>query len=386
MKRVLFPAILALSAAAFACMWDSDTLAMEARMHMNAVDAITGRFPRNPPLYYEMRLARVERELTDRPDALELYDDAAVACDRLNRGPEAIDWMARKRQALERLKKQGRPETEHWYRYFANLGTFEIHQWFREGASESEIGKAVQARDHIARAVAINPDAHFGRERVQLRTIEWVIGGRSKTLAEHFEGEEDGFERAAKEAEGLAGLVVLGNAWESPDVFLALMNRLSWNREGSMAELARRRALELLAQGKKSLAPKPTHELVRQGQNGQGYMMPMEDEVPTIEQNFIRLRQAADEYHAARTEFMLTRLRQGRHPDTDPAFWQGYVEPARPTIAERPWLLRGYNGIATIIGAVLLLVVGLLGFAVFAIIRSAVRARRLRRGVPPGTL
>ena len=78
-------AVLALSAAvcgASACMWDSDTLAMEAKGLPDAVRVISGRFERNPPLYYEMRLNRVTKELRTRPNDLDLYDDAGVSAAR----------------------------------------------------------------------------------------------------------------------------------------------------------------------------------------------------------------------------------------------------------------------------------------------------------------
>ena len=40
---------------------------------------------------------------------------------------------------------------------------------------------------------------------------------------------------------------------------------------------------------------------------------------------FVRLRRDADAWHAARTAFMLRLLREGRHPDTDRDFWNGYT-------------------------------------------------------------
>jgi hypothetical protein len=74
---------------AVACLWDRDTLKEEAAGKLDTVKAITGWFDRYPPRYYEMRLQRVTKELAEKPDALELYDDAGVACDRLGRSA----WM-----------------------------------------------------------------------------------------------------------------------------------------------------------------------------------------------------------------------------------------------------------------------------------------------------
>ena len=135
------------------------------------MEVITGRFERNPPLFYEMRLARVSNKIKAQPTKLELYDDAGVACDRLHKGDEAIAWMKQKRAHLKPFPQ----DKEHWYRYHANLGTFQAHRWLRSGADRKKIGEMKAARDNIKRAIQINPDAHFGREKYQLMAMEWII-------------------------------------------------------------------------------------------------------------------------------------------------------------------------------------------------------------------
>lgn len=103
------------------CLWDRDTLATEANAHPDLVRVITGRFERNPPRFYEMRLERVVREIADSPKDLGLYDDATVACDRLHRGDEAESWLVKKKVVLDALPES--PEKgDHLYRYHANLG------------------------------------------------------------------------------------------------------------------------------------------------------------------------------------------------------------------------------------------------------------------------
>src|SRR3954463_10065567 len=98
MKRTLtaLALLLGLPLAVAACLWDRDTPADEAKGMPEVVAVLTGRFARNPPLFYEMRLGRVTAQLRDHPDDLNAYDDladydnAGVACDRLGRGDEAI--------------------------------------------------------------------------------------------------------------------------------------------------------------------------------------------------------------------------------------------------------------------------------------------------------
>ena len=64
---------------------------------------------------------------------------------------------------------------EHRYRYHANLGTFLVHRWVRQGGDRSSIEESSNPRDEIAAAIEINPNAHFGREKYQLRVIDWII-------------------------------------------------------------------------------------------------------------------------------------------------------------------------------------------------------------------
>ena len=87
---------LTLSPTSRASLWDDETLAADAKGLPDLVRIITGRFERNPPLYYEMRLSRAAAQIKAQPDNLAAYDVAGVACDQLGRGDEAIAWMEQK--------------------------------------------------------------------------------------------------------------------------------------------------------------------------------------------------------------------------------------------------------------------------------------------------
>jgi hypothetical protein len=112
-----------------ACLWDRDTLAQESKGLPELTRILTGRFERFPPRYYAIRLERVSAELKADPTLLGLYDDAAVALDRLGRTEEAIVLMEQKAAQLERLERGGAPMSEDWYKTLANLGTFYAHRW-----------------------------------------------------------------------------------------------------------------------------------------------------------------------------------------------------------------------------------------------------------------
>jgi hypothetical protein len=98
---------------------------------------------------------------------------------------------------------------------------------------------------------------------------------------------------------------------------------------------------------------------------------------------YAKARAAAEARNAKRTAFMEERLRAGRHPDTDPNFWDGYREPARPRLpgelaAWGAWF-RG-DGLLLLIPASLLLAVGTV---IFFVVRYIGQARRRRQAEAP---
>ncbi len=141
------------------CLWDSDTLDTELRGLPDAFDLVVGKWHRHSDAYYQVRvdmlLAKTSLTLGD-------YDDLAVAYEHLGQRDKAIEVMAQKAESL--LDK---PDTEHQYRYHANLGTFYAHS-----------GKLEEALVELRAAVEIHPDAHFGREHFQIELIEYVAAAK----------------------------------------------------------------------------------------------------------------------------------------------------------------------------------------------------------------
>lgn len=385
-------AVLLLARPVAACLWDYDTLAAEARGRMaDVVHIIAGRFERNPPLYYELRLKRSAERIAADPDDLDAYDDAGVACDRLGRSDEAIAWMEEKAMRLtlaEANAAETRDIAAHRYRYLANIGTFWVHRWARNGADRSKIDEVKTARDFIAKAIALNPDAHFGRETYQLKALDWIINPvhhGSEYALSGFLDPADPANSTDATIRGLSGLIALGNAWESVDVFNTLAQALV--RDGgrsSVALLAVLRAEELVDAGRRSLdpaAPTDPEALKYQIQAGfaaAGTMGPRDkDEVKAA---FRALRAEADAWHAARLTFMLPRLEAGRHPDTDPTFWQGYAEKAPPTIPAVLASVRTARSGPSPRAAIRWGLAAALGLATLAALALPVAVRRLSRG------
>lgn len=336
----------ALCSRSAACLWDRDTLAFEAKGLPGVVDIVVGRFDRWPAEVYETRLERVTRELGAEPNRLDLYDDAGVACDRLGRHDEAIDWMTRKRAALDAGSGD---QSEHEYRYLANLGTFHAHRWFARGADRSDMVDLEMARDLIAKAIELNPDAHFGREKYQLAAIKWVIDAPTGTpdaldwalvrptrayptldpIDVHLHGVAMPV-RSGEAIEGLTGLVVLGNAQSSFDVHLGLAIAAQAHGDHSVAYLAALRCNELLQAGSGSVNPSGAQLKSFTGILPQFHEVLQSNGSPEIVSYFATARAAADDRSEARRGYILAQLAAGRHPDTHAGFMDGFKEPLAP--------------------------------------------------------
>ena len=144
-----------------ACLWDTDTLAMERQKFPEALELITGQFLRHSPEFYRWRVEDRQKRIATEPDRIELYDDLAVAYDKLGEHEKAIETIL----AKEKLKPG-------LYETYANLGTFYIHN-----------GQLEEGLKHIDKAIEINPDAHFGREKYQRMLVEYVLTKRSRGVA-----------------------------------------------------------------------------------------------------------------------------------------------------------------------------------------------------------
>lgn len=346
---VLAGSLLFVSTMARACLNDRDTLAEEAQRFPDAVRVITGRFPRNPPLYYQMRIDRESAEIAAHPNNLALYDDVAVAWDRLGNDDKALAVMARKLARMQALKTPGDlmgiGDTP-WYRYYANTGTFLAHRYLRH-AGKFPLSDMEKGRNLIAESIRVNPHAHFGREKVQLAVMDWIVDPRGMRLADYLESAARrdtkpamGSDKVGDEwRKGLEGLIVLGGAWESPDAFDALSHSYLMIGKRAISEFASYRSAEILEDGGRALVrdvPLRAHPALPDGAAW------------STSANFLRLRKEAEAWHASRSAYMMERLQAGRHPDTDPTFWADWHEPGPPPLVDKPWLLKGvhHTGIA----------------------------------------
>jgi tetratricopeptide (TPR) repeat protein len=319
--------VLGIAAAAAACLWDNDTVAMEGEGLPSVMDAIAGRFDRNPDLYYEMRLERSLAEIEADPESLMAYGNVAVALDKLGRSAEAIPMLEDRIAAVD----ANDPDLQdHLYKLYANLGTVRVHDWLQRGASTTEFGDLEQAITEIDPALEINPEAHFGREFVQLFLMEMLLNERldpePRQRTSHFyetfvnpEG-VDQAEHWDKIIEGVTGMVVMGGGWKSPDMYSFLGGVLTSKERAVIGSLAEMRAAELKDAGAPSLFSKETIWTFYAGHGSSALSKEEREDI------YSKLRANGDAYTQNRLEFMMPKLEQGEHPDTHADFWAGYTE------------------------------------------------------------
>ncbi|MEJ6580233.1 MAG: hypothetical protein QNL33_04275 [Akkermansiaceae bacterium] len=189
----------------------------------------------------------------------------------------------------------------------------------------------------------LNPDAHFGREKYQLQAIQWL---QHETLDEYFKfppgfRESDGPNfrinaldpRDRDAVKGWSGLIELGAAWESVDIYRALALALLRVRAGGLAHVTLMRVRELEPEGKSSSHP----TFLNFPKNPGPLVSSTHHQKEQMEMWFLPARKNSEARHRERTEYLLTRLNKGQHPDTHPDFWKDWKEPDFPEMTSRPF-------------------------------------------------
>lgn len=139
-----------------ACLWDSDTLATERARFPEVQGTMSGVFPRHSKEYHAWRVQQKAPLVESGNAKASDYDDLAVSLHKLGSHQGAIDIMLAKEKKLP-----GQYET------YSNLGTFYIYT-----------GDLIAAKGWIEKALSINLNAHFGREKYQLWLVQWLLEKR----------------------------------------------------------------------------------------------------------------------------------------------------------------------------------------------------------------
>ncbi|WP_422930455.1 hypothetical protein [Singulisphaera sp. PoT] len=140
-------------------------------------DVIHERFPKHGPRFYQERDRLARLKLADLPigdpGRFPLMDDIGVGLDRLGKPGEAEEILRRKLDEQLQAKLSGRD----LYTSYADLGTFLIHGSFKRAMAGDEQARARfrEGAEFIHKSVAVNPNAHFGRERWQEAIVEFLL-------------------------------------------------------------------------------------------------------------------------------------------------------------------------------------------------------------------
>jgi len=241
-------ATLLVPAAAGACPWDDETWAAEGDSLPCVLDVISGAYPQHTRQYFEARIAAADEALRWSPGWLEALDGKAVALIRLRRLEEA-------RRVLEeraRIDPDG-------YVTHANLGTLYTFT-----------GELDRALEHVDRAMAIDPNAHFGRERYHRMLVVFLRDlGRDPAVAtqrdflglelteeQRFHGSEQTFAAAGQDAavfDALIAMIAVYGAGDVSHVHFALgdalalrgLRRMAWAAYDNARRLGHPRAREI---------------------------------------------------------------------------------------------------------------------------------------------
>src|SRR5262245_58852442 len=142
-----------------------------------AHDVIHERYPKHGPAFWSER-ERLTREKLAKLDpdstaALAAVDDLAVALHRQGRSDEAIRLLRDKLARQRRLKIEGKS----LYTSYDNLGTMLTETGLTAGlAGDSPAEERLrEGAELVRKALAVNPEAHFGREQWQAAYGEFLL-------------------------------------------------------------------------------------------------------------------------------------------------------------------------------------------------------------------
>lgn len=322
--------VLGLAATALPCINDLDTKRIEKETRFDVRSMVAGRNEVNPPVYYEMRVERLKKEIAKGTSDPNLYDDLSVAYERLGRTDEAIKVINQK------LSLKSKFTSEDSYKFHANLGTFLAHKALAAKGGKPDKALLKEALNHLEKAIKINPEAHFGREAAQIELV--------RALAEGLP-EPKYFEHSDKTKNAYFGLAVMGAAQESPDVWVLAARhstysesdrQLIYNRIAMFPDEKRFIFLAL----EKEFTERSNADLTAKER------LATEELVGALMDN-------GERFQINREKFILEQVAKGRHPDTDPAFWDGYEE-VEPYVAPEPEK-NDYGGSSSILLALALI-------------------------------
>ena len=203
-------------------------------------DALLGYWPKHTDAYHERRIEAFDLALAWMPDWTDGLDAEGISYLKLGRLPDADAVMKRRLEVA--------PEA---YPSHANLGTL----YTFTGAYDD-------ALRHIDRAMAIEPEAHFGREKYHRALVVFLqrakadpevpktetFVGVKPTMAQRIRGSRGLYARLGLEDDAIDALVAMLTVYgadELAEVYFALGELLAVRGHKRLAYTAYRRVKEL---------------------------------------------------------------------------------------------------------------------------------------------
>jgi tetratricopeptide (TPR) repeat protein len=219
-----------------ACLWDYDTFKEEALRDKDVAQVVRGELQKHSAAFYAAKVTYTQALVDAGTASKERYDDLAVALARGGKHDDALAVLDAKDK-----KFPGEYTTE------ANRGAILAMKGDFQGSLE-----------RTKAAIAINPDAHFGREHVQVKLLEYALRLADKDLPknENFLGLAmthdvliKGSSRSRKRdkeldktIKGMVGMIRYGEAQGIPHIWFALGWALATQGDNQLAARAFRRA------------------------------------------------------------------------------------------------------------------------------------------------
>jgi hypothetical protein len=211
---------------------------------------------------------------------------------------------------------------------YSEIGAYvHFRRWFGNGASDSDTADLDQALKLWYRS---RYGANGHRDVTRADRDKVIRAARSQfpgSLSDAIHNYRLVYYAKPNDAErAISALLALDDAWESRDLIDALAYE-SYIHEippgDTLSDFAALRSEELSREGRTTLA---------ESQGVPWFEPPV---AKYTRSTYATLRNEADDWQAKRTAYMMTRLRAGRHPDTDPAFWNDWHDPGPPALEMR---------------------------------------------------
>ncbi len=308
------------------CNFDRDSLAQEAAKYPGLLDLIAGKVDRLPATWYQNELA-----------ALAGVTDPAKAGDSLLRRADALLHLGRYQASLAaldmaaaaRLSDQQLQQAEQLRLQAALL------DWFQNPSAGPDQLKSVPApKDHFSALVL-----EWARTTPPVHADEMLPDFFALRIAPFKTAIEDNDQLDNMKLRGVAdflvGLIRQDPAWETVDVFYALSLALGVEGKQNLAQYARLRVFDLLAQGATTRLDLPAQladlkPLLYPRHLKAGALAEIvsltDDQKAICAADFAARRKYALAWQQARSEYAVAGIAQGQSP-LEADFWRDFAGP-----------------------------------------------------------